>query len=134
MNECNKQESLETNKVSRKRTRYDNLKGFLDGITKYTVLILTFPLEILGAILKKVFGFVDENKLIPRIALLVGVLLTLWAFQWAFTFLSGVTIAQLSGTEVAAVIGAILTPIAGLITILIRYGSGNGTDKEDPKE
>lgn len=122
--------------ASRKRTAYDKTKAFLDGTVKFIVLFMTFPLDIVGAILKKIFGFMDDTKIIPRVALLIGVLLTLYAFQWAFVFVKGVTIAQLTGGELALVIGAILTPIAGLITILIRYGTGVNTDnnKEDKPE
>ena len=129
MNECNR----EQNKVSRRKTRYEKVKGFFDSLGKYIVLIMTFPLDIVGAILKKLFGFMDETNIIPRIALIIGVALTLYVFQWAFMFVQSIPKGQLSGADIAAIVVAVLTPIAGIITILLRFGKSGTVEKEEDK-
>lgn len=121
------------NKVFRKKkeSRFKRLEGSLGTFVDYIVLIMTFPLDVIGAILKKVFGFMDETDIIPRVAMLIGVGLTFYAFHWTFEFVRAISINQMSGVDIAAIIGAILTPIAGLITILLRYGSKDNDDDDD---
>lgn len=81
-------------------------------------------------------SILDEGKISARIALFSGIGMTVYALLWAMGYAESPPDA-LSGTDVAAIIAAVLGPISILTGALMKYGEsilGKSSDDKYNKE
>lgn len=76
---------------------------------------------IVRPLLTQLFEIMDEGKLSARAAIWTSLGITIYALWWCFGFAAHPP-ANFGGTEIAAIIGAILTPLAGLTGAMMKYG------------
>jgi uncharacterized membrane protein YGL010W len=133
MSDLKNNEKVKVDRAFRRKTNYEKTKDFFDNLSKYIVLILTFPLTIIKGILKPIFDFMDDSMMTQRASIIIGIMLTLYVFNWIFGFVTNLP-ADRTGLDIAGIVGAILVPIAGLITILLRYGSAGRVNDADEEK
>lgn len=83
-----------------------------------------------------IISILDEGKISARLALFSGIGMTVYALLWAMSYAESPP-AALSGTDVAAIIAAVLGPIAMLTGALMKYGEsvlGKSSDDKYKKE
>lgn len=70
---------------------------------------------------QNIFDLLDEGKVLKRFSVLAGIALTVYCVQWSFQF--AITPPnKYTGSDVAMIIGAILSPVALLTGALMKYG------------
>lgn len=77
--------------------------------------------DVVRPVLTQLFEILDEGQVSKRAAVWAGIALTIYCIHWCFGFATTPP-PNFSGTDIAAIIAAILTPVAGLTGALMKYG------------
>lgn len=97
------------------------LASAIDTTKQVFFLIFDALFDGIDFIAQRLFKVGQETRVSKVIAFIASIAASYFAIQWAFGFVS-VPPAGYSGAEVAAIVGAVLTPITAIITgVLMRF-------------
>jgi len=107
--------------MNQEKTKLEKFKSALNVASVFINAGFDFLWSVIRPFLKNLFEITDEGDLYERIAVGVAIALTIYCVSWCF----GLALAppdKYSGVDVAAIIGALLTPIAGMTAALMKFG------------
>lgn len=110
----------------------DDIKKVVERVTEGVEYGWSVLFRIIRPPITQIFQIMDEGSLSKRLAVWSGIGLTIYCINWVFELVMNPPQVY-SGTDVAAIIGAILIPMAGLTGALMKYGESIGTDKGKKK-
>lgn len=105
-----------------------DIKGFIERVTGAIEYGYSVAFRIIRPPITQIFQIMDEGSLSKRLAVWSGIGLTIYCINWVFELVMNPPQVY-SGTDVAAIIGALLVPMAGLTGALMKYGESIGTNQ-----
>ena len=108
-------------------------KRGLKTLSEYINAVFDFLWSIIRPFFSNIFQMADEGSLSERVAVWVGIILTIYCVQWCFGLILNPPDVY-SGVDVAAICGAILTPLAGMTAALMKYGEGIRRNSDKAKQ
>ena len=99
----------------------ENQKGKLKSISDKVIRFSTFIAEVTWAIvdphLRLLYKHMDEGHWTKRLTLYASFGISIYSVFWAFEYVENST---RSGTEIAAIIAAVMIPVNGLVAAVFK--------------
>lgn len=132
MSESNNKEN-DVSPEETKTTKKEKVKKILDDTLECIDMGFNFFWGIVRPFFTNIFEILEEGRVSQRAAVWVGIGLTIYCLQWVFGFVTNPP-SVYTGLDVAAIIGALLAPIAGLTGALMKYGESLHTNNKKDKQ
>jgi hypothetical protein len=113
----------------------EKVERISDSVVKFVLIWINAFFDIISGIMTHIFRIIDRGHLSRRFAVWSGIGLTIYSLLWCLSFAGAPPKAYPSGTDVAAIIAAVLTPISFLTGALMKFGEqykgiSRATEKE----
>lgn len=91
------------------------------SMKKYIQNVIDFIFDIIQMVLFRFFRIVDKGHLSRRLAVWASIIITVQSAYWCMGLVSAPPAAY-TGTDVAAIIAAVMAPLAALTAALMKFG------------
>lgn len=113
------------------KTNNDNkVKKVIEAITSSIEYIYSVLFRIVRPPISNIISILDEGSIAKRAAVWAGIILTIYCVHWCFGLVMNPPQVY-TGMDIAAIIGAILAPMAGLTGALMKYGENVVAQRKD---
>lgn len=116
-----------------KTNKKNKVKSAIEAVTGSIEYVYSVLFRIIRPPISQVIQILDEGSIAKRAAVWAGIILTIYCVHWCFGLVMNPPEVY-TGMDIAAIIGAILAPMAGLTGALMKYGESITIKKDDSKD